>query len=118
MLRQIINFTAFNGTGYHNAQYKVYQKINQNNSLDNTVIGIDLADTKNLRAFLADVVKTKQYDNAVTWVATAALYKDKLMEEETADTIKDSDIKKYFNNKKYCIISIILNIILCGGFAA
>lgn len=43
----------------------IYQKINQNNSLDNTVIGIDLADTKNLRVFLADVVKTKQYDKII-----------------------------------------------------
>ena len=43
----------------------IYQKINQNKSLDNTVVGIDLADTKNLRAFLADVTKTKQYDKII-----------------------------------------------------
>ncbi len=43
----------------------IYQKINQNTSLDNTVIGIDLADTKNLRAFLTDVAKAKQCDKII-----------------------------------------------------
>lgn len=41
-----------------------------------------------------------EYDKALTWVATASLYKEKLVEKAVGDSIKDSDIEKYFKKNK------------------
>jgi O-methyltransferase involved in polyketide biosynthesis len=48
-----------------NIKKDIYQKINKNNSFDNTIVGIDLTDTNKLRTFLTDVSKTKQYDKII-----------------------------------------------------